>query len=139
MWNNYRYIVVLVGCLVMLGGCVTTGSSCDDVREVRLLRTPTEHLVNNGIKNYEDRNYAAAISILQSLVDNKEATKSEKLVAYKYLAFSHCLYTKDEKRQCREAFKKAIELDSGFKLLPAEAGHPVWGPQFSQVKNTKPK
>lgn len=120
-------------CVLALCGCVTTGGSCGDAREVRLLRTPTEFMVNNGIKNYEDGNYSAAITILQSLVDNKDATKNEKLLAYKYQAFSYCLSSKE--KMCHESFRKALELDPNFKLLPAEAGHPAWGPVFNSVKH----
>lgn len=130
--------IVLVGLsMLALCGCVTTGGSCDDAREVRLLRTPTEHQVNNGIKNYEDGNYSASIAVLQSLVDNKDATKNEKLLGYKYLAFSYCLSSKE--KMCRESFKKALDLDPNFNLLPAEAGHPAWGPVFNGVKHKTSK
>jgi Tfp pilus assembly protein PilF len=129
--------IMLVGlCVLALGGCSTL-QSCDDGLDVRLLRTPTEFMVNNGIKNYEDGNYSASMNILQNLVENRDATKGEKLLAYKYLAFNYCLSSKE--KLCRESFRKALELDSSFKLSPAEAGHPVWGPIFSSVKNTPAK
>lgn len=100
-------------------------------------------MVNNGIKNYEDGNYTTAMTIFQNLVANKDATKSEKVIAYKYMAFLHCISptaSKDTReRMCRESFKKAFELNPNFDLKPAEAGHPVWGPVFSSVKHTPKK
>ena len=133
---------MLVGlCGLLLVGCGSIRSCDDDGRDgdVRLLRTPTEHMVNYGIKSYEDGNYAASMTTLQGLVDNKDATKSEKVLAYKYLAFIHCVSTVESRdlrdRLCRESFKKAFDLNPRFNLSPAEAGHPVWGPVFSSVKS----
>jgi hypothetical protein len=118
------------------------GCACDE-NEVRLLRTPTEHMINNGIKNYEDGNYSASIATLQSLVDNKSATNKEKVLAYKFLAFNFCISTtlsKDyRERMCRDSFQKAIDLNPFFTLSAAEAGHPIWGPVFSNVKNKPAK
>lgn len=108
--------------------------SCDDGRDVRWFSSPTEHILNNGIKSYEDGNYSVSMATLQGLVDNKEAASSERVDAYKYMAFIHCLSARE--KMCRDSFKKALEIDSGFNLSPAEAGHPVWGPVFSSVKKS---
>jgi hypothetical protein len=122
----------------MLGGCAAL-RSCDDAGEVRLLRTPTEYMLNMGIKNYEDGDYSTSMSLLQGVVENKAATKGEKLIAYKYLAFIHCISPTESREQreklCRDAFKKAFDQNPNFNLTPAEAGHPVWGPIFSSVKH----
>ena len=130
-----KYYGVLVLITLLMSGCAT----CNNSSEVRLFRTPTEYMVNSGIKNYEDGNYSSSISILQSLVDNKKASKNEKLLAYKYLAFSYCVtpsYSKETReRMCRDSFQKAFDLDAGFALSQAEAGHPIWGPVYSLVKN----
>lgn len=132
-----RKNMILVGlCVLVLGGCTALSSSCSE-GDVRLLRTPTEHMVNNGIKSYEDGNYAASMATLQSLVADKSATKGEKILAYKYLAFIHCISARE--KMCRDSFRMAFEIDPGFNLSPAEAGHPVWGPIFSSVKHTPKK
>jgi Tfp pilus assembly protein PilF len=115
-----------------LSACVTT-SSCGDDNGVRLSRTPTEHMINNGIKSYEDGNYAASMATLQSLVDNQTASKGEKVLAYKYMAFMHCMSARE--KACRESFKKAIDLDPNFELRAEEVGHPRWGPVFKNVKH----
>jgi hypothetical protein len=136
--------IILVGlCIAVLGGCAMASSCGDTDGEVRLFRTPTEFMVNNGIKNYEDGNYPTSLSTLQSLVAHKDATKNEKILAYKYLAFIHCVSSTESKeyreRMCRDSFKKAFDLNPAFNLSPAEVGHPVWGPIFSSVKNTAKK
>lgn len=143
MLNYSRNIMLLGLCVLPLGGCAMKSFCGDTDSEVKLFRTPTEFMINNGIKNYEDGNYSASLSILQNLVAQKAATKNEKILAYKYLAFMHCVSSTESKeyreRMCRDSFKKAFELNPAFNLSPAEAGHPVWGPIFSSVKNTPKK
>ena len=130
-------------CLTLLGGCANSPFCVDNSQEVRLFRTPSEFMVNQGIRNYEEGNYPAALTIFQNLVSNKKATKNEKIVAYKYMAFTHCVSPnasrETREKLCRDDFKKAFELNPSFNLTPAEAGHPVWGPIFSSVKNTQKK
>jgi hypothetical protein len=143
MLGSCKNIMLAGLCLLVLGGCTTSSFCGDGVSDVRLFRTQTEYMVNNGIRNYEDGNYAASMATLQSLVAQKDATKSEKVLAYKYLAFMHCVSSTESRdwreRMCRESFKKAFELKPDFNLTAAEAGHPVWGPIFSSVKNTPKK
>ena len=91
--------------------------------------------LNRGIKNYEDGDYAGASGMLQhALLDGLSSTNQSR--AYKYLAFIHCV--SDRIKQCQDAFKKALEVDPGFELQSAEAGHPVWGPVFRNIKGNKP-
>lgn len=92
-------------------------------------------MLNNALSNYEDGNYVAAQSILQRLVGNASASKSEKVKAYKYLGFIHCISAREA--MCKASFEKAFRLDPDFSLTPAEAGHPIWGPVFSSVKFAK--
>ena len=136
---NMRKIFMLLGLsAVLLGGCANN-HSCPDPSEVRLFRTPTEFSVNAGLKSYYDGDYAASINTLQSVVDDRAATKSEKLIAYKFLAFSHCITPSESREQrermCRDSFRRAFLLNPEFKLSSAEAGHPIWGPIFSSVKS----
>jgi len=128
--------------MLLLSGCAGI-SSCVDGSQVRLFRTATEYALNMGIKSYYDGDYEISVTTLQSLVGNRAATKSEKLIAYKYLAFAHCISPTESKAQrekmCRESFRQAFVLNPKFKLTPAEAGHPVWGPIFSSVKYKQTK
>jgi len=122
--------------ILALSGC---GSilSCDDGREVVWFTSSSEHMLNNGIRNFEDGNYSVAMTILQDVVDNKDATNEIKITSYKYLAFIHCI--SDREKMCRESFKKALEINPDFALTPAEAGHPVWGSVFSSMKSKPAK
>jgi len=126
-----RNALLIALCAIVFSGC-SSMLSCDDGREVRWFSSPTEHMLNNGIYSYENGNYAVSMSFLQRVIDSKESSTDEKVVAYKYLAFIHCVSSRE--KQCRDSFKKAFELDADFSLSPAEAGHPVWGPVFSSVK-----
>jgi hypothetical protein len=120
--------------ILALSGCSSV-LSCDDGRDVVWFTSSTEHMLNNGIRNFEDGNYSVAMTIFQDVVDDKDATKEIKITSFKYLAFIHCI--SDREKMCRESFKKALEIDSDFNLTPAEAGHPVWGSVFISMK-TKP-
>jgi hypothetical protein len=127
--------VFLIGvCMTVLTGC-SAMLSCDDGRDVVWFTSSTEHMLNNGIRNFEDGNYTGAMTILQSVVDSKDATKAIKVESFKYLAFIHCI--SDREKLCRDSFKKALEIEPEFTLTPAEAGHPVWGSVFYNM-NIKP-
>ena len=125
--------VLLFGiCLTVLTGCGTV-LSCDDGRDVVWFTSSTEHMLNNGMRNFEDGNYSGAMTLFQSVIESKDATKANKIESYKYLAFIHCI--SDREKLCRESFKKALEIDPNFNLTPAEAGHPVWGSVFYNMRN----
>ena len=53
-------------------------------------------------------------------------------VARKHLAFIHCISGREP--ECRDEFRKAMEIDPAFELTPAEAGHPAWGPVYGGVR-----
>lgn len=94
-----------------------------------------EQDLEQAIKIYEDGDYSTAIIILQHAQQNGLKSKYNQARAYKYLAFIHC--TSAREKLCRDAFKKALEIDSTFNLQPAEAGHPVWGPVFRSVQGSR--
>jgi Tfp pilus assembly protein PilF len=122
--------------MLLLTGCSTI-LSCDDGRDVVWFTSSTEHMLNNGIRSFEDGNYSEAMKILQDIVDNQDTSKEIKVESYKYLAFIHCI--SDREKMCRESFKKALELNPDFNLTPAEAGHPVWGSVFNNMKSKPAK
>lgn len=94
-------------------------------------RGPSEQKLVSGIKNYESGDYTASQSELQAAL-NLGLSSWEQVVAHKYLAFISCVSGRE--KQCREEFKKALEIDPAFELKPAEEGHPIWGPVFRSVK-----
>ncbi len=88
-----------------------------------------------GVRAYEDGEIAYAARLLQASLDQGLRSTSDRVRAHKYLAFIHC--ASNRVPQCRDEFKKALELDPSFDLRENEAGHPVWGPVFRSVKTAK--
>lgn len=86
-----------------------------------------------GLREYDNGEYAEAARNLQGAID-LGLTDRERASAHKYLAFIHCSSTRE--RACREEFRKALGVNPDLELTPAEAGHPVWGPIFAQLKST---
>jgi len=99
--------------------------------------TPADKKLNYGVLSYEEGNYQASITALQGVLETGLSGKPEQVKAYKYLAFIQCVSGRE--MMCRDYFKKALEIDPGFKLDPAEEGHPIWGPAFRSVKNKTSK
>jgi len=120
-------IVLFVAAVFLLSACGTTGKSGGLFQA-----SPAEQKFSSGVKNYEDGDYKTSMEALQSALDMGLSSKDDQVAAYKYLAFIHCISGRE--KQCRDGFKKAIEIDPNFDLKPAEAGHPVWGPVFRSVK-----
>jgi Tfp pilus assembly protein PilF len=117
----YRWLASLLVYLVM-SGCATFSSKGE-----------TE--LGFGIRAFEDGEHAYATKLLQLSLDSGLRGASNRVRAHKYLAFIHCASSRMQ--QCRDEFKKALEIDSSFDLRDDEAGHPIWGPAFRSVKPKK--
>jgi len=85
----------------------------------------------SGLRQYEDGNYGEAAKQLQSAIDQGLA-RAGRVNAHKHLAFIHCVSGRTT--ACREEFRRALAINPGLQLSPAEAGHPTWGPVFRSVK-----
>ena len=124
--------MMLFGTLIalLLPACSTLGGYGGSSRSGH-----AEQDLEQAVKIYEDGDYATAIVILQHAQKNGLRSKYDQARAYKYLAFIHCISARE--KQCRDAFKKALEIYPVFNLQPAEAGHPVWGPVFQSVQSSR--
>ncbi len=123
--TNVRYVLLLGIAALLLSGCHALGmGTCD---------SPVEQKLNYGVLSYEEGNYQASVTALQGVMETGLSSKADQVRAYKYLAFIHCVSSRE--KMCRDYFRKALEIDPRFDLEPAEAGHPIWGPVFRSVKN----
>jgi Tfp pilus assembly protein PilF len=121
--------LILAACLVLaLAACESA-----PVKGVKSLFQPSkgEPALSLGVKQYEDGSYGDAVRNLQQSLDQGLSTE-EQVKAHKYLAFTYCVTSRE--RQCRDEFRKALDLNPALELTPAEAGHPLWGPVFRAVK-----
>lgn len=126
MVGIHKMLVFTLAAL-LLGGCgaIDTGG--------RLFQaSPSEQKLSSGVKSYEDGDYKFSMEELQKALEMGLSNKNSQMKAHKYLAFIHCISARE--KQCRDEFKKALEIDPAFNLEPAEAGHPIWGPVFRGVK-----
>lgn len=87
-----------------------------------------------GLKQFDDGEYDASAKSLEMALARGLPAKDQ-VNAYKHLAFIHC--ANNRVGACREEFRKALTMDPGLELSPAEAGHPVWGPVFRSLKGKK--
>ena len=94
-------------------------------------RSKGEQALDTGLRQYEAGEYADAQKSLQGALEAGLGPKDH-VNARKHLAFIHC--AAGRQAQCREEFRRALEIDPQLELTPAEAGHPSWGPAFRAVK-----
>jgi Tfp pilus assembly protein PilF len=101
----------------------------------RVIGPAAEKGLAAGLRSYEDGEYENAARQLQSSIDAGLSLDYDKINAHKHLAFVHCISNRE--RECREEFRKLLELDPKFDLEKSEAGHPIWGPVFRSVRARK--
>lgn len=84
-----------------------------------------------ALEQYEAGDYGESAKNFQGAIRAGLGDK-ERASAHKHLAFIHCAANRE--RQCREEFRRALAIEPGLELAPAEAGHPIWGPIFRALK-----
>ena len=127
-----RYAVVV---LIGLSSVVTLSGCASPVRDIKnIFQSKGEPQLRSGIKLYEDGRYNEALTSLQGAVSGG-LSNDDQVTANKYMAFISCALKRE--RQCRAYFSRALELNPSFDLEPAEAGHPIWGPVFRNVKSRR--
>ena len=116
--------------LVVAAALVLAGCAVQPLQEL-LQPSKGSATLATGLREYEEGGYAEAARNLQGAIDLGLHDR-ERARAHKHLAFIHCASNRE--RACREEFRKALAIDPGLELTPAEAGHPVWGPLFITLK-----
>ena len=119
------------GALVLAAAILLTGCDSKVVQEFPLTKFKAENMLDQGIRAYDDGNYKVAARNIQGALDAGLTTRSQAR-AHKYLAFIDCV--SGQQAQCRDEFRKALEIDPNLELKTEEAGHPIWGPVFRSVK-----
>ena len=87
-----------------------------------------------ALASFDRGEYSLAMKQLKPLTTDTVLETSDRLKAIKALAFSQCLTR--AVLACRKTFEAAFQLDPDFDLAPAEQGHPMWGPQFLQARQS---
>ncbi len=136
MWAPRQWLLISAFS-ALLAGCVVpptapTGPTPAEVaKQQRLERANTYYA--EGLKLYENGSYDDAIKNFLLALDSGVLTTAQQLASRKHMAFIYCVSNREA--NCREEFEKSFVIDAKFELSPAEAGHPVWGPVFRNVKS----
>ena len=86
-----------------------------------------------GITAYENGQHKKSQQHLKNALSLGLTGKSDKVAANKYLAFMAC--ANQQLEVCKGYFRKALATDGKFELSKSEAGHPMWGKVFKEVKS----
>ncbi len=120
-------LLLVVITLAALGGC-----AADSVKG--MFQSKGEQELSTGIRSYDDGKYGEAAKSLHSALESGLGN-ADQVKAHKYLAFMHCAAGRE--KQCRDEFRKALNINPALELEPAESGHPIWGPVFRSVKDRR--
>lgn len=123
-------LVVPVMVALLVSAC--SSGPIRDIGLDKLSPRKAEKALSSGLASYENGQYPAATKQLQAALNSGLTFKSDRVTAYKYLAFIYCI--SDRKKQCKSAFKDALEINPELELSAAESGHPLWGPVFRETK-----
>jgi Tfp pilus assembly protein PilF len=114
--------------IALTAGCVQQGLT--DV-----MQRPAERALLNGLRAYDDGQYAEAERALQEALKTGLASAKDRANAHKHLAFVYC--TSQRAPACEAAFREARHADPEFTLSRAETGHPQWGPVYKKVASAR--
>ena len=113
---------------LLLAGCATVPPAPG---LLDLLDRPAERALHDGMRAYDEGQYATAEQALRQALAQGLASARDRANAHKLLAFIQC--TSDRVAACEADFRAARAADPAFVLGRAEAGHPLWGPVYRRV------
>lgn len=127
-----RAVQAVALCLaVLLVGCATSPPA-PEVGLVDLMDRPAERALYEGIRAYDDGQFAQAEVQLRKSVGMGLRNGRDRATAHKLLAFITC--TSDRMAECEAHFRVARAADPRFALTRSEAGHPQWGPVYRRTQ-----
>lgn len=96
-----------------------------------LYQRPAERSLVEGIRLYEEASFERADAALRRALREGLADRRDQAVAYKYIAFIACAFSRIA--ECEASFESALAADPEFKLNDKEIGHPIWGPVYRRA------
>jgi hypothetical protein len=115
--------------LALLAACASPPPPPAGLAE--LMERPAERALIEGLRAYDEGQYAAAEAALERALAAGLASPRDRASAHKRLAFVYC--SSERMAACEAAFEAARRADPDFVLERAEAGHPLWGPVYRKV------
>lgn len=128
---NPRRLLCL--CAAALAGCAVPPPTPPEPGGglAELMERPAERLLFEGIRAYDDGQYAAAETALRQALRAGLRSGRDQASAHKLLAFITC--ASQRLAECEAAFRAARAADPAFALSRSEAGHPLWGPVYRKL------
>jgi Tfp pilus assembly protein PilF len=127
--SRFGAALVLAGCASQPTSAPMGSSNPSGLAE--LMERPAERALIEGIRAYDDAQYAAAEAALRKALGAGLASARDKASAHKLLAFITC--SSERLAECEASFRAARAADPAFALNRSEAGHPLWGPVYRKV------
>ena len=121
--------------LTALAALALTATACVQQGLTDVMQRPAERALLNGLRAYDDGQYAEAERALQEALKTGLASAKDRANAHKHLAFVYC--TSQRAPACEAAFREARHADPEFVLSRAETGHPQWGPVYKKVASAR--
>jgi hypothetical protein len=111
--------------------CSSCAAPAPEPGLIDLLGRPAERALFEGMRAYDEGQYAVAEKSLRAALAQRLAHPRDRAAAHKLLAFIQC--TSERLAGCEADFRAARAADAGFALSRAEAGHPQWGPVYRRA------
>ena len=124
----------LLRCAALSALALTT-TACVQQGLTDVMQRPAERALLNGLRAYDDGQYAEAERALQEALKTGLVSAKDRANAHKHLAFVYC--TTQRAPACEAAFREARNADPEFTLNRAETGHPQWGPVYKKVASAR--
>ena len=119
----------------LLAALAATAAGCAQQGLTDVMQRPAERALLNGLRAYDDGQYAEAERALQESLKAGLVSAKDRANAYKHLAFVYC--TSQRAPACEASFREARHADPQFALSRAETGHPQWGPVYKKVASAR--
>jgi Tfp pilus assembly protein PilF len=129
--HRTRLSLLVLATAALAAGCAAPPPAPPPTGLAEVLERPAERSLLEGIRAYDDGQYAQAEKALRKALADGLQSARDRATAHKLLAFISC--TSERLADCQTQFREARAADAGFALSRSEAGHPVWGPVYKSL------